>query len=192
MNRSNKTYFEILIGILLGIIISVFLFPKEVWSAEPVLIVPNGTTVIEDLSHPNFQEVKEAEQYLSENRIVIPEYIKGYCKQYGKEYGICPEILMAICWVESNCIEDIDNSQGCKGLMQVKHSCHRARMERLNCTDLHNAEENIKVGTDYLAELLETNDIRLSLALYNGHTNVNAGYINKVLKIAHALEVVHF
>lgn len=183
-------FFWLLVGILAGMIIGFLTIPQTVWGA--VLQVPTGTSVIDDISHPNTKEIEEATSYLSENRIVIPAEIEELCKKYGKEYDICPEILMAVCWVESNCIEDIDNSQGCKGLMQVKHSCHRARMERLNCTDLHNAEENIKVGTDYLAELLETNDIRLSLALYNGHTNVNAGYINKVLKIAHALEVVHF
>ena len=183
-------FFWLLVGILAGMIIGFLTIPQTVWGA--VLQVPTGTSVIDDISHPNAKEIEEATSYLSENRIVIPEEIEELCKKYGKEYDIGPEILMAVCWVESNCIEDIDNSQGCKGLMQVKHSCHRARMERLNCTDLHNAEENIKVGTDYLAELLETNDIRLSLALYNGHTNVNAGYINKVLKIAHYLEVVHW
>lgn len=183
-------FFWLLVGILAGMIIGFLTIPQTVWGA--VLQVPTGTSVIDDISHPDTKEIEEATSYLSENRIVIPAEIEELCKKYGKEYDICPEILMAVCWVESNCIEDIDNSQGCKGLMQVKHSCHRARMERLNCTDLHNAEENIKVGTDYLAELLETNDIRLSLALYNGHTNVNAGYINKVLKIAHYLEVVHW
>lgn len=183
-------FFWLLVGILAGMIIGFLTIPQTVWGA--VLQVPTGTSVIDDISHPDAKEIEEATSYLSENRIVIPAEIEELCKKYGKEYDICPEILMAVCWVESNCIEDIDNSQGCKGLMQVKHSCHRARMERLNCTDLHNAEENIKVGTDYLAELLETNDIRLSLALYNGHTNVNAGYINKVLKIAHYLEVAHW
>lgn len=201
MNKSEKIWFEILIGILMGMIIGSFLLPKEVWAVEPVLQVDLGQTVIEDMTHPHGGEIEEAENFLSENHIVISEEIEQLTIKYGKEYGICPEILQAMIWVESNGIADIANSSGCKGLMQIKESSHRRRMERLGVTDLFDPESNVKVGTDYLAELTQTYDLPASLYLYNGNskgcnkyieTGETSGYVNKILRISKALEQVHY
>lgn len=192
VSKTEKMWAEILIGLLAGMIIGALTLPKEVWASEIVLQVPQGTTVIEDINTPTVNQIKEAEAWLSENRIEIPKEVKDYAKQYGKKYDICPEIIEAICWVESNCIAEVSNSSGCHGLMQVKSSSHRKRMDRLNVTDLHDAESNIKTGTDYLAELLQDNEIEKALSLYNGQDKESTGYSRKVLKIAQALEIVRF
>ena len=192
MSKSNKTYFEILTGVLLGMIIAAFLFPAEAWGAE-VLQIRTGETVTDDLSHPDCKEIEEATSYLSENKIVIPADIKESCIQYGKEYNICPEVLMAVCWVESHCTAEISNASGtCHGIAQIHAGSHRKRMAKLGVNDLFNADENIHVSADYIAELLITNDLETSLCLYNGVNASSTSYSRKVLKIAHYLEVVHW
>lgn len=191
MNR-NKTYFEILTGILLGMILGALLFPQSAWGAE-ILQIRIGESVTDDISHPDGKEIEEAASYLSENKIVIPAEIKELCKQYGKEYNICPEILMAVCWVESNCRPEISNSSGnCHGIAQINAGSHRKRMTRLGVNDLFNADENIHVSADYLSELLQENEIEKSLSLYNGVNSESTSYSRKVLKIAHYLECVHW
>ena len=192
VSKSDKQYFGLLIGLLMGMIIGALTLPKEVWAAE-ALVVPTGTTVIDDISHPDGKEIEEATSYLSENHIVIPAEIKETCKQYGKEYNICPEVLMAVCWVESNCKPEISNASGsCHGIAQIHAGSHRKRMSKLGVSDLFNADENIHVSADYIAELLIENDLETSLCLYNGVNASSTSYSRKVLKIAHYLEVVHW
>ena len=183
-------FFWLLVGILAGMIIGFLTIPQTVWGA--VLQVPTGTSVIDDISHPDAKEIEEATSYLSENRIVIPAEIEELCKKYGKEYDICPEILMAVCWVESNCKPEVSNPSGCHGLMQIKTGSHRKRMAKLGVNDLFDIEGNVNVGADYLAELLTENELERSLCLYNGVSANSTGYSRKVLKIAHYLEVVHW
>ena len=176
----------------MGMIIGALTLPKEVWAAE-ALVVPTGTTVIDDISHPDGKEIEEAVSYLSENHIVIPAEIEEVCKRYGKEYNICPEVLEAICWVESNCIAEISNASGtCHGLAQINAGSHRKRMSRLGVNDLFDIEGNILVACDYLSELLQEHDLESSLCLYNGVNSDSTSYSRKVLKIAHYLEVVHW
>ncbi len=91
------------------------------------------------------EEIEES--YLSEE-------IQKTCVKYGEEYGICPELLMAIIEQESSGNPDAQN-EGCKGLMQINTKFHAVRMEELNVTDIYSIDGNIHVGTDYLAELFE-------------------------------------
>ena len=176
----------------MGMIIGALTLPKEAWAAE-VLIIPEGTSVIDDISHPDGKEIEEATSYISENKIVIPADIKEICNQYGKEYNICPEILMAVCWVESHCTAEISNASGsCHGIAQIHAGSHKRRMAKLGVSDLFNADENIHVSADYIAELFIENDLETSLCLYNGVNSNSTSYSRKVLKIAHSLEVVHW
>ena len=79
------------------------------------------------------------------------------CIQYGEEYGICPEFLMAAVESESSGQADAENN-GCMGLMQVNAAFHALRMERLGCTDIFDEDQNIHVAADYLSELFEKYD----------------------------------
>jgi hypothetical protein len=65
-------------------------------------------------------------------------------------------------------------------------------MSKLGVSDLFNADENIHVSADYIAELLIENDLETSLCIYNGVNSTSTSYSRKVLKIAHFLEVVHW
>nr|DAP20753.1 MAG TPA: hypothetical protein [Bacteriophage sp.] len=84
----------------------------------------------------------------------ISEEAQESCVKYGEEYGICPELLMAMIEKESSGRPDVE-SGGCKGLMQISDRWHKDRMERLGVTDIYSVDGNIHVGADYLAELFE-------------------------------------
>ena len=102
----------------------------------------------------------------AENDTWISEEAQEQCITYGEEYGICPELLMAIIEQESSGQAYAENGS-CRGLMQVSEKWHNDRMERLGVTDIF--EGNVLVGTDYLAELFaENDDLYWVLMAYNG------------------------
>ena len=196
----NKKNGWLLIGILAGMILGRLTIPDEVWGAEPVLQIANGQTVIDDISHPNGQEIDEAMAYLSENSVNVPPEIEALCIEIGKVNGICPELLTAICWKESRFQPEVVNAAGtCHGIAQIHRGSHRARMERLGVTDLYDPKENLQVCADYLAELFEKyEDPETVLEYYNGDTTAAAdptrtsAYAQKILNVSNALERVHF
>ena len=196
----DRKYWALLVGVMMGLIIGRLTIPETVWGAEPVLIVANGQTIIEDQNHPNNAEIDEAAAYLSENSVNVPPEIEALCIQYGKENGIAPELLEAICWKESRFQPDVVNASGtCHGIAQIHRGSHRARMEKLGVTDLYDPKENIRVCVDYLAELFEKyEDPATVLEFYNGDgaaaadPNKTSSYARKILNISNALERVHY
>lgn len=101
----------------------------------------------------------------AENDTWISEEAQEQCITYGEEYGICPELLMAIIEQESSGQVYAENGS-CKGLMQVSEKWHKERMDKLNA-DIY--EDNVLIGTDYLAELFaENEDVYWVLMAYNG------------------------
>lgn len=98
----------------------------------------------------------------------ISEEAQDACIEIGKQYGICPELLMAIIEHESSGKADAVNGS-CKGLMQVSEKWHKDRMMRLGVSDIYDTYGNILVATDYLAELFsENDDLYWVLMAYNG------------------------
>lgn len=188
MAKNSK---EFLTGVVLGLILTILLAVK-------VMASPVG-----DPYEPGKAEIDEAKAYLEEYQIKIPEDVEEACEYYGKKYGICPETLEAICWVESNCIPSVQSQdKSCKGLMQIKPSCHQDRMNKLNARNVFGIWDNIEVGTDYLCELLkdDSGDIAVALTLYNGQSRAKvekarkgeySKYVKKILRISGYLEIVH-
>ena len=138
----------------------------------------------------------------TEEPVVITEEVQFWAERYGAEYGICPEIIEAMVWTESRC-DPLAQSQdkACKGLMQIKPGCHQDRMARLGVRNIFGTWENMRVGTDYLAELAEDEpDIAVALAKYNGQSDEKiekarhghySGYVEQILAIAEELEARH-
>lgn len=195
MNKTDKQWGWLLIGLLAGMIIGVLTWPEEAWGAEPVITYKDGQTVKDDEVYPSLDEVKEAQRFLSENGIKVPAYIEILCEEYGQRYGIAPELLESMIFVESSFQKDVvDGSGTCKGLMQVKPSAHRNRMGKLGVSDIFDPTGNIATGTDYLAELFETyEDPATALMAYNGDPHADqpgyvSNYAEKVLRISQALE----
>lgn len=98
----------------------------------------------------------------------ISEDAQEACVKYGEEYGICPEMFMAMIEKESSGRPDVE-SGGCKGLMQISDRWHKDRMERLGVKDIYSIDGNIHVGADYLAELFgKYEDVGIVLMVYHG------------------------
>lgn len=107
--------------------------------------------------------------------------IDGYITEISEDYGICPELIMAMVETESNYQPDAKNDS-CIGLMQVSDKWHTDRMERLGVTDLYDPYSNILVGVDFVAELAdEYGDIGLVLMLYHGESKAFSNVQNGIL-----------
>lgn len=84
--------------------------------------------------------------------VIVQVYTYIVCKQYGVDY----EVVFALIERESLCRWDIVGDDGeSTGYMQIQERWHWDRMERLGVNDLKNPFQNIRVGVDYMAELLE-------------------------------------
>lgn len=135
-----------------------------------------------------------------DNDTFIPKEAKAYCIEVGKEYGICPELLMAIAEAESSGNAKAENGE-CKGIMQVVEIWHKERMERLGVSDIFDMEGNILVATDYLYELFEKyEDAGSVLMFYNGDNRAKSylegntelsNYAKKILERSRELELLH-
>lgn len=102
----------------------------------------------------------------------LQSYIIRLCEQYQ----IPPELVLAVIEKESGCdaaaTGDSGNSQG---LMQIQPRWHKERMTRLACTDLYDPRQNVTVGVDILAELLDKYDTEKALVIYNCGETGGAG-----------------
>lgn len=117
------------------------------------------------------------ESYAMEEDTFLSKTAVKACEEYGEEYDICPELLMAIIEKESRGNSDASNGS-CKGLMQISERWHKNRMQRLGVTDLYDVDGNVLVGTDYLYDLFKIyDDVGMVLMVYNGDSNAE-NYIN--------------
>ena len=93
----------------------------------------------------------------AKEQIKIPDEIQQSCEKYGEEYGICPELLEAICWHETRCRPELENA-GCCGITQINPKFHKATMELLGVTDLTDYDQNIHVCAYTIAEYAKQED----------------------------------
>lgn len=127
----------------------------------------------------------------------IPLEVQLAAEKYGEEYNICPELLEAIAYYESTWKPEVDSKNGkYKGLMQISQRWHQARMDKLGVTDLHDADQNMHVAADYLADLYEKyEDTSIVLMAYNGDHSYKDGniskYAKKIMKKSAELEEKH-
>lgn len=138
-------------------------------------------------------EICRAELILEAYQVEVPEDIQIYCEMAQDETNVCAELLEAVCWKESTFRPRAEN-EGCYGLMQISTRWHEDRMANLGVTDIYDAQGNIRVGADYLAELLEKHegDIYGALMEYNGDTSEGVSkYAIEICEVSAALERVH-
>lgn len=121
------------------------------------------------------------------------------CVDYGKEYGICPELLMAMIERESSGDPNAKNGT-CTGLMQISSRWHSDRMKKLGISTLYSERGNVHVGTDYIAELMEdSGDMALALMIYHGESDAKkkydrgqiSSYASGILERSARLERIH-
>lgn len=138
-------------------------------------------------------EIQDAQEILESYQVVVPEDIRMYCEAAQIESNVCAELLEAVCWKESTFRTKAENA-GCYGLMQISTKWHKDRMDNLGVTDIFDAEGNIRVGADYLAELFEKHegDVYAALMEYNGDSSEGVSdYAIEICEVSEALERVH-
>lgn len=111
-----------------------------------------------------------------------------YVYRYSNENNIDPLLIFAIIKAESNFNKDSVSSSNAKGLMQLMDSTAKDVAKKTKISEeinLFDAETNIKLGTNYIAMLLNyyKNNLYLSLAAYNaGIGNVNKWIEKEIIK----------
>lgn len=128
--------------------------------------------------------------------IEVPQEVVEISEELGAQYNICPELIQAICWRESRFTADATGGD-CIGIMQINPRFFKDRMDRLSVTDLYDAEQNMTVATDYLADLFEEHeDAAAVLMIYHGEDDVEeklrkgkiSSYSREILEISDRLE----
>lgn len=86
------------------------------------------------------------------------------------KHNIAPAIVIAMIERESNYKADVLGDNGNSyGLMQIQPRWNAERMDKLGCQDLLDPFQNVTVGIDLLAELIDENpDLYWVLMSYNG------------------------
>lgn len=131
--------------------------------------------------------------------VPLDEDLQTYIFELSEDIGIDPAIVIAIIEKESNYdILAVGDHGRSLGLMQIQFRWHTARMAELGCDDLLDARQNVCVGIDILADLLEEGEsIEWVLMAYNGgHAYANrlasegrvSEYASKVIEMANELE----
>jgi hypothetical protein len=106
----------------------------------------------EDLQ--GFQSYTIPQEYQKEGGAfpdVMQKYTYIVCNQAGVDYAVA----LAVIEVESGYKWDAVGDKEDTGYMQIVQKFHEERMERLNADNLLDPFQNVRVGVDYLQELLE-------------------------------------
>lgn len=131
--------------------------------------------------------------------IPLDDELQDYIIETSEERGVDPAIIIAMIKRESQFDIDVIGDKGkAFGLMQIHPRWHSDRMEKLGVTDLLDPYQNVTVGIDIMAELLDSGEsVEWALMAYNGgyaHANRHikagtlSGYATDVLKFAEGLE----
>lgn len=131
--------------------------------------------------------------------IPLDDELQDYIIETSEERGVDPAIIIAMIERESQFDIDVIGDRGkAFGLMQIHPRWHSDRMEKLGVTDLLDPYQNVTVGIDIMAELLDGGEsVEWALMAYNGgyaHANRHieagtlSGYATDVLEFAEELE----
>lgn len=143
-----------------------------------------------------FEECKDDGSYFD---VPLDHKLQDHIFALCEEKSIDPAIIIAMIDKESKFDIDIIGDKGKSyGLMQIQPRWHKERMKELGVTDLLDPYQNVTVGIDILAELLESGkSLEWALMAYNGgHSYANrltaegrlSTYASTVIEIASELE----
>lgn len=127
-------------------------------------------------------EAKAAETKVTLYDVPIDIELLDHISGLSADYEIPVELVLAVIEKESSFNEEAVSAVGAKGLMQIIPEYHRDRMKRLGCNNLFDPKQNVTVGVDFLAELIEKNGGNLNKALtaYNfGQNGANKLFFSK-------------
>lgn len=112
----------------------------------------------------------------------MQDYIREVCAEYPAEINeVSLELVLAVIQQETNFdASAVGDNCDSYGLMQIQPKWHADRMEKLGVTDLFDPRQNVRVGIDYLAELLQKYTLDGALTAYNaGECGAEKLYFSK-------------
>lgn len=130
-----------------------------------------------EVVEPIVEEVVEEEVTLYYD-IPLSEDLQDHIFAVCEEYGVDPDIVVSMIRRESGYRADaVGDSGRSLGLMQIQPRWHSERMAKLGCDNLLDPYQNVTVGIDLLAELIEQRgSTEWALMAYNG----GPSYANKL------------
>lgn len=140
----------------------------------------NFDVAVEEIVEPIIEEVIEVEEpevvYFN---VPLEEDLQDHIFKLCEERGIEPSIIVAMIYRESSFRKSVIGDNGRSyGLMQIQPRWNQKRMEELGCTDLLDPYQNVTVGIDIFADLVdEDKSIEWALMAYNG----GCAYANRKL-----------
>ena len=127
--------------------------------------------------------------------VPLDHEIQAFVIRSCEDLNIDPAVIIAMIDQESDFREDCVGDNGeAVGLMQIQQKWHLERMDKLGVTDLMNPLQNVAVGIDYLAELIDKgNGLEWAVAAFNagatGASNgIGFGYAAEVLANSESLK----
>ena len=167
---------------------------QETTTEQPTAIVEN--VVLETVSEVAQEQETATVEEVEPETVAEPTYklcdiplsqeLQIWLIDYCKDIHINPYMIMAMCERESQYNADaVGDSGRSLGIMQIQPRWHEWRMDKLGCTDLMDARQNMMVGIDILMDLYnKCNDTAWVLMAYNGgeayaNRNYNAGNISE-------------
>ena len=116
-------------------------------------------------------------------RIFYPKLHEEFVSMYSDEYGVDENLVFAVIKAESNFQEDAVSHKDALGLMQImKETAEDVARKYFNNSEreILNVQNNIKIGTKYLAVLLEKyKNIEVAVAAYNAGIGTVDNWIEK-------------
>lgn len=121
-------------------------------------------------------------------RIFYPKLYEEFVSMYSDEYGVDENLIFAVIKAESNFQEDAVSHKDALGLMQIMKETAEDVARKYNIEidfnnserEILNVQNNIKIGTKYLAVLLEKyKNIEVAVAAYNAGIGTVDNWIEK-------------
>jgi soluble lytic murein transglycosylase len=121
-------------------------------------------------------------------RIFYPKSYEEFVSMYSDEYGVDENLVFAVIKAESNFQEDAVSHKDALGLMQIMKETAEDVARKYNIEidfnnserEILNVQNNIKIGTKYLAVLLEKyKNIEVAVAAYNAGIGTVDNWIEK-------------
>lgn len=102
--------------------------------------------------------------------VPLSEELQDHIFAECEKHDISPALVIAMIERESSFRASVKGDDGCSmGLMQIQKKWHEERMQKLGCDDLLDPFQNVTVGVDFLAELMNIHeDLYWVLMAYNG------------------------
>lgn len=120
--------------------------------------------------NPSAEEM-HAEEPAPMYDVPLDKELQSHINELCDHYDVDMPLVLAIIGQESGYNPELAGDGGNSiGLMQIQPQWHAGRMDRLGVTDLADPYQNVTVGIDLLAELLDSGSVEWAITAYNAGT----------------------